>query len=403
MLASDILSESLHSVSSNKARTGLTVLGIVIGISSVIAMVSIGQGAQADIQGRISAMGSNLLMVTPGSQRSFGSTVRQGQGSASTLVMKDYEAISAGVTGIKALAPEVSSRQQMTANGNNTNSSVIGTTPDYLTARNIELESGSFISDKNVKVLAKVAVIGSGVRDDLFGTGVDPLGQKIRLSNLTFTVIGLTKAKGDNTDRQIYAPISTVQQYLAGTDALSEIDISVEDESTIDTIKQQVQVLLLERHKISDSASADFTITSLADIADTISTTTQTFTILLGSIAAISLLVGGIGIMNMMLTTVSERTREIGLRKALGARAGDISIQFLTESSLITIMGGVIGILLGLLMAMGIKQFTGTSTVVSVSSIMLAFFVSAGIGIVFGYYPARLAARLNPIDALRYE
>lgn len=403
MLFSDLISETIHSISSNKARTGLTVLGIVIGISSVIAMVSIGQGAQSDIQGRISAMGSNLLMVSPGAQRSFGSVLRQQSGSANTLTMDDVEAIRDSISNIKAVAPQVSSRQQITIKGNNTSASILGTTSDYPIARNLTLASGSFITEKNVKSLSKVVVLGSTVKEDLFGTDTEAVGEKVRFGNLSFTVIGIIAAKGDNTDQQAYAPISTVQQYLSGSDSVSEIDISVEDEKYMESVHSQVEALLLSRHGIADSASADFSITSLEDIADTISETTQTFTILLGSIAAISLLVGGIGIMNMMLTTVSERTREIGLRKALGARSGDVSLQFLAESALITLLGGIIGIILGWLIAIGVKKFTGTSTTVTLSSVMLAFFVAAGIGLIFGYYPARKAARLNPIDALRYE
>lgn len=402
MLISDLFSETLHSVSSNKARTGLTVLGIVIGISSVIAMVSIGQGAQAQIEGKISAMGSNLLMVSPGSQKSFGSMVRQQQGSASTLTTEDAEAISESISNIKAVAPQTSSRQQITIKGSNTNASILGTTADYMVARNIQLESGAFITDKNVKSMSKVAVLGYTVKEDLFADE-DAVGEKIRIGTLSFTVVGVTTYKGDNTDRQVYAPLTTVQQYLAGGKSLSEIDISVEDEAYMDAVESQVQSLLLSRHGITDSASADFSISSLEDIADTISSTTETFTLLLGSIAAISLIVGGIGIMNMMLTTVSERTREIGLRKALGARAGDISLQFLAESALITLLGGVIGIVLGWLIAFGVEKFTSTTTSVTIQSVMLAFFVSAAIGLVFGYYPARQAARLNPIDALRYE
>lgn len=403
MLATDLFSETIHSVSSNKVRTGLTVLGIVIGISSVIAMVSIGQGAQADIQGRISAMGSNLLIVSPGSQRNFGSVLRQQAGTASTLTMKDEEAITSTVQQIKAVAPVSSARSQITIRGSNTNAQIVGTTADYAQARNIQLASGNFISEQNVRSLNKVAVIGDTVRSDLFGDSTSVVGQKIRIGTLTFSIIGLAKATGNQADRQVFAPIGTVQQYLAGSQSLSEIDISAVSDSAVNAVKRDVQALLLSRHGIADSASADFTITSLQDIADTISSTTRTFTILLGSIAAISLVVGGIGIMNMMLTTVSERTREIGLRKALGAKSGDISLQFLSESSVITLLGGAIGIVLGWLEALGVKQFTGTSTTVTLSSILLAFFVSAGIGLVFGYYPARKASLLNPIDALRYE
>jgi putative ABC transport system permease protein len=402
MLIYDLFEETLHAITSNKVRTSLTVLGIVIGISSVIAMVAIGQGAQNDIQTRIASMGSNLLVVAPGSQRSFGSTVRQGQGSASTLTKQDAEAI-AEIPMIKAIAPEVSTRKQVSTKGSNTNTSILGTTEGYMTARNIEIQLGSFLTDRNIKALSKVAVIGATVRTDLFDENTDPIGQKIRVGNMNFTVIGVTTETGNNSDDQILVPITTAQQFLVGSDTLSRINVSVEDESYMESIYEQINNLLMQRHKIDDPVAADFSITSMADIQEMVAATTQTFTILLGSIAAISLLVGGIGIMNMMLTTVTERTREIGLRKALGAKKTDIAFQFLTESALITLIGGMIGIVLGWLIAYGIRSFTGLSTVVSVSSVLLAFFVAAGIGILFGYYPARRASNLDPIEALRYE
>lgn len=403
MLLTDLLQETVHSTTSNKARSGLTILGIVIGIASVIAMVAIGQGAQQSIQERISSMGSNLLMVSPGAQRSFGSTVRSGQGSAGTLTVKDADEIRDKIASIKAVAPEVSSRKQVTSKGKNTNTSITGTNEAYTTVKNLDIQSGSFFTSTNVKSMSKVAVIGPTVQTDLFDTGTNPVGQKIKIGNLDFTVIGVTQTKGNNEDDKIFIPITTAQHFLSGSESVSIINISVIDESAMGTAQDQITSLLLSRHKISDPISADFSIMNMADLQETISATTQTFTLLLGSIGAISLVVGGIGIMNMMLTTVTERTREIGLRKALGARKKDISMQFLAEALMITVIGGIIGIILGWLIAFAIEKFSSLNLTVSLSSVILAFGVSGLIGIVFGFYPARRAAALNPIDALRYE
>lgn len=403
MLLTDLFQETIHATTSNKARSGLTILGIVIGIASVIAMVAIGQGAQQSIQERISSMGSNLLMVYPGSQRSFGSTIRSGQGSAGTLTVKDADAIRDKISSIKAVSSEVSSRKQVTSKGKNTNTSITGTNEAYTTVKNLDIQSGSFFTSTHVKSMSKVAIIGPTVQTDLFDTNTDPVGQKIKIGNLDFTVIGVTQTKGNNEDDKIFIPITTAQHFLTGSESVSIINISVADESYMTAVQDQVTSLLLSRHKISNPSMADFSIMNMADLQETISATTQTFTLLLGSIAAISLVVGGIGIMNMMLTTVTERTREIGLRKALGARKKDISLQFLAESLTITIIGGIIGIIFGWLIAFIIEKFSSLNLAVSLSSVILAFGVSGLIGIVFGFYPARRAAALNPIDALRYE
>jgi putative ABC transport system permease protein len=407
MKISDLFEEIFLALFANKVRSGLTVLGIVIGIGSVIAMISIGQGAQGSIQSSIQSLGSNLVMVTPGMQRGVGAQVSQGRGSAETLKLADADAIEQEVPLVKAVASELSGRYQVTAKGTNTNTSVDGTTAEYPSVRNVEIDSGSFISDQDVKNLSKVAVLGPTVRDDLFGEGTDPTGQTIRIKQINFKVIGVTKAKGGNgfgsQDDMIYVPISTAQQFLAGSDRVSTIDVQAVDESSMAEMQQQITDLLLQRHNISDPTLADFSTMNQADIIASASSITNTLTLLLGSIAGISLVVGGIGIMNMMLTTVTERTREIGLRKAIGAKKGDVSLQFLTEAIMLTLIGGVIGIFFGWLASLGVHKFGGINTKISLMSVVLAFGVSAAIGIIFGYYPARRAAALHPIEALRYE
>ncbi len=403
----DLLQETYSALSSNKARSGLTILGIVIGISSVIAMVSIGQGASSAIQSSIQSIGSNLILVMPGTQRGPGFQVSAGRGSARSLTQADADAISKTITGAQAVAPEISGRYQITSKGKNTNTSVVGTVSAYPGVRNVEIDEGSFITDQHIASLAKVAVLGPTARDDLFAEGVDPIGQTIRIKNIEFKIIGVTKTKGGSgfgsQDDMIFVPLSSAQRFLVGDTYVTTISVQAPDTASMSALQQQITDLLLERHHISDPQLADFNTLNQADIVATASSVTQTFTILLGAVAGISLLVGGIGIMNMMLTTVTERTREIGLRQAIGAKRSDINLQFLTEAVALTFLGGVIGVILGYAVSTAITALGLIQTTVSLSSILLAFGVSAGIGIVFGYYPARRAASLNPIEALRYE
>jgi putative ABC transport system permease protein len=406
MKTTDLIEEIALGVSSNKVRSGLTMLGIVIGIASVIAMLSVGEGTKAQIESSIQSLGSNLLIVMPGSQRGFGGP-SSGRGSATSLTQDDATAISSSVSGIAALSPDTSRRFQVIAGANNTNTQIIGTTPTYLTTRNVAIDTGTFFSDAEVTSRAKVAVIGPTTRDDLFGTGADPVGSAIRINGMNFNVIGMTVSKGgsgfSNQDDAVYIPITTMQTFLTGSNAVTEIDIAAASADTMTDVQNAVTELLLQRHKIADPTQADFSILNQADIVSAASSITGTFTILLASIAGISLLVGGIGIMNMMLTTVTERTREIGLRQAIGAEKSAIVLQFLGEAILLTVLGGVIGILLGYGISKIITTLASIQTTVAWSSVGLAFGVSAAIGLVFGYYPARRAAKLNPIEALRYE
>ncbi len=402
----DLLQETYSAISMNKARSGLTILGIVIGIGSVIAMISIGQGAAGSIESRIQSMGSNLITVMPGFQKSF-SQVKAGMGSAQTLTIEDAEAIVQGIPNVQAVAPELSRRYQVVARGQNTNTQIIGTVSAYPLVKNVEIGLGSFISDQNVRSMSKVAVLGPTTRDDLFGENTNPLGQTVRINGINFKVIGVTQSKGGtgfgSQDDIIFIPLTTAQKFLAGADYVSTISIQAENAQTMASVQSGITNLLLRLHNIAEPELADFNVLSQQDILTAASSITNTMTILLAAIAGISLIVGGIGIMNMMMTTVTERTREIGLRKAIGAKRLDISLQFLTEAVMLTFLGGAVGIILGSGLAYGISFFTALPTKISLFSIILAFTVSAGIGIAFGYWPAQKAAKLNPIEALRYE
>lgn len=407
MHITDLIEEIYWGLSANKVRSSLTMLGIMIGIASVIAMVAVGQGTKSSIQSSIEAAGSNLIIVIPGSQRGAGVTINQGRGSAQTLTQNDADEIKKQATLAKAVAPELTRRYQVTTKGHNTNTQVIGTVTDYPIVRNVQVENGVFIQDRNVQSADKVAVLGPTTRDDLFGADANPVGQFIRINNIEFKIIGVTLTKGgsgfNNPDDAVYIPLTTAQRYLAGDTYVSTISVSASGESAMTALQSQVTTILLGTHKISNASAADFSVVNQADIVATASSVAGTFTTLLASIAAISLLVGGIGIMNMMLTTVTERTREIGLRQAIGAEQTDISRQFLFEAVTLTVIGGVVGIILGWVATLAITKFTGTLCEITSTSVLLAFGVSGAIGIVFGYYPARRAAQLNPIEALRFE
>jgi len=403
----EIIAEALGTLAVNKLRTTLATLGIVIGIGSVIALVSLGQSSQKAIQSQIQSLGSNLLTVIPGAQNS--GFVRGAAGGATTLTYEDAQAIqtSSQITAVKNVSPEFSRRAQATAGKQNTNTQILGVTPAYAEVRKVSLSQGSFISFRDVQEMSKVAVLGPQAAADLFGSGSNPVGQTVRVSNQSFRIIGVTVSKGgsgfQNQDDLIFVPLTTAQKQLFGSNSLSSVSVEARDENKMVEAQDQVGYLLLSRHKLKDPSLADFTIFSQNDILGAASQITGTFTALLSGIAAISLLVGGIGIMNIMLVTVTERTREIGLKKALGAKKKTIIAQFLIESIILTSVGGFIGMILGIATSLIISRLINMPFALSANSILLAIGVSGGIGILFGWYPARKAANLQPIEALRYE
>lgn len=382
-------------------------MGIVIGIGSVIALISLGEATQQSIQSRIQSLGANLLTVQPGAINQGG--VRGAAGGRTTLTLEDANATisSLQLTAIKKVSPEFSRRTQITTGSNNTNTQVIGVFPSYADVHEVTVSSGQFISKNDVANMAKVAVVGPQVASDLFGDGSNPISQSIRIGTQTLLITGVTVSKGGtgfaNQDDVVYVPLSVAQKQLFGVNYLTSIALEANSPEVMVEAQNEIGYFLLSRHKMKDPAQADFSIVSQQDILNTISSTTQTFTALLSGIAAISLLVGGIGIMNIMLVTVTERTREIGLRKALGAKKKVIIAQFLTESIILTFSGGIIGVAIGVITSYGISVATNSPFVISPLAILFAFVVSVGIGILFGWYPARRAATLQPIEALRYE
>lgn len=399
--------ESLGTLTVNKMRTGLAILGIVIGIGSVIALVSLGQASQQAITSQIQSLGANLLTVIPSAQRN--GAVRGASGGGTTLTNEDASAIftSPQITTIKNVSPEYSRRTQLTTGENNTNTQVIGIVPAYAEVHKVNMSAGVFIRQMEVDTLAKVAVLGPQVVTDLFGEGQTPIGENIRINGQNFIIIGITVSKGgtgfQNQDDIVYVPLTTAQKIIFGSDYLSSIALEAKSSDVMTSAQNEVGYFLLARHNLKDPAQADFSIFSQQDILNTVSSTTGTFTALLSGIAAISLLVGGIGIMNIMLITVTERTREIGLRKALGANKKDIISQFLIEAVILTITGGIIGMFLGIIASYVISKLISMPFVLSLQSIILAISVSGVIGIIFGWYPARRASLLQPIEALRYE
>ncbi|HEX6976771.1 MAG TPA: ABC transporter permease [Patescibacteria group bacterium] len=403
----ELISEAVSTLTHNKLRTGLATLGIVIGIGSVIALVSLGQSSQAAVTSQIQSLGSNLLTVIPGAISS--GFVRGAAGGATTLTYSDALGIltAPDITTVKNVSPEVSRRTQVTTSKANTNTQVIGATPAYSEVRKMEISQGSFITSRDVASMTKVAVLGPTVVTNLFGDGANPIGEPVRINGQSFRIIGITASKGgsgfQNQDDIVYVPLTTAQKQLFGVDYVTSISVEAKSEDVMTQAQDEVGYYLLNKHKLSDPALADFTIFSQNDILGAASAITGTFTALLSGIAAISLLVGGIGIMNIMLVTVTERTREIGLRKALGAKKKSIITQFLVESIILTVAGGVIGMIIGIAASYLISNLINLPFTLSLQSILVAIIVSGGIGILFGWYPARRAANLQPIEALRYE
>lgn len=392
------------SLIANKLRSVLTMLGIIIGVAAVIALVSIGNGVKQDIQNSISSLGSNLLMVMPGAPRTPG--VRPSAGSMKSLKVSDYEAISK-LDGVKAASPMTTGSYVVIYQNKNWTTSVSGVSSNYMDVNNWTMKSGRFFSDKNVQNRERVAIIGQTVVKNLFGDE-NPVGAEIRVKNIPFRIIGVLNSKGSGSmgadqDDIVLIPYTTAMERVDGVDYLRMIYVVGKDESGIDRLQSDIENLLRVRHSIKDTNLDDFNIQNMNSIMETMEETTGTLTLFLGAVAAISLVVGGIGIMNIMLVSVTERTREIGVRKALGATYSVIVTQFLIEAVVISLMGGIIGIVLGIGASKLIGIASGMSTVISIPTIVMSFAFSMAIGLIFGIYPARKAAKLNPIDALHYE
>ena len=404
---SEIFATSLEALILNKTRTALSVLGIVVGIASVIALMTLGQGSQKAISDQIESLGSNMLTVMPGAQVT--GSVRSQMGSVTTLTYEDAKAIakSPQITAVEAVSAELIRTAQVVAGRANTNTMITGVMPSYAQIRKIEMGRGVFISKRDLDGQTKVAVLGPQVVNDLFGEGSDPVGENIRISKVNLRVVGVTKSKGGggflNQDDVVFIPLTTAQKRVFGQDHVNTISIAAKNEELMEQARTEVGYLLLSLHKLSEPEQADFSVISQEDVMGAMTEVTSTFTALLSGIAAISLLVGGIGIMNIMLVTVIERTREIGLRKALGAKKKDIVAQFLVESVILTGAGGLLGIILGTLVSIVLVKTINIPWAFSFNSYLLASGVSAIIGIVFGFYPAYKASNLSPIEALRYE
>ncbi|CDD19357.1 MAG: FtsX-like permease family protein [Prevotella sp.] len=403
---------AIRAIAANKMRSFLTALGIIIGIASVITMLAIGQGSKASIKANIAEMGSNMIMIHPGADMRGG--VRQDASSMETLKQTDYQAIKDECNYISAISPTVSSNGQWINGNNNTQSSIYGVNQDYLTIRQLKIADGEMFTDTDIKAAAKVCILGQTVVDYLFPDGSDPIGRVVRFNSIPFRVIGVLQKKGYNSmgmdqDDLVLAPYTTVMKRILAQTYLSEIVCSAITEEASEPAQDQISQILRRTHKLKDATETtegdedDFNIRSQEEISSMMNSTMSTITILLGSVAGISLIVGGIGIMNIMYVSVTERTREIGLRMSVGARGVDILNQFLIEAILLSVTGGIIGVILGVSISVSLQQFLHVATQIEPWSIIMSFAVCTFTGVFFGWYPAKKAARLDPIEAIRYE
>jgi putative ABC transport system permease protein len=402
----NLLKVAIRALVRNKMRAFLTMLGIIIGVASVIALLAIGEGSKQSINDSMASMGTNMIMIMPAEQERGG--VSMGSANNKSLTMSDVDALKNEATLLDAISPTVSSSGQIIYGNKNTQTSVTGVTEEYLSVRKLTIEKGRIFTTTEVRSMAKVCLLGQTVIDNLFGAGADPIGLSIRIKNIPFLIIGTIADKGESgmgqdQDNIIIAPYTTVQRRLSAIDYINGIYASSITEEMGPEAKVQVEEILRRQHKIKEGDDDDFRVMSQSELLATVSTITDILTYLLTAIAAISLLVGGIGIMNIMYVSVTERTREIGLRMSIGGRSQDILMQFLIESAMLSVVGGAIGIVFGFLIAKGVGSLINIDAVVQTGAVILAFTVCFVIGVFFGWYPARKAANLNPIDALRYE
>ncbi len=400
----NLLKVAYKSIIKNRMRSFLTMLGIIIGVGAVVALVAIGQGTSAEVESQVSALGSNLIMVRPSSSRMGG--VSRGAGSANFLTLKDVEKIRSESEYIAEVSAFVRASGQVIGAGKNWSSQTNGVDPNYLAIKDWKVESGTFFTERDNRSRAKVAVLGKTVANELFEDS-DPIGQSIRIRNIPFKVIGILESKGSSMmgdqDDVILVPTKTALYRMTDGKNINDIMVSAKSNEVMDEAQAEVEAIMRKSHKLKDEDENDFRIRSQTEIIERVSSVTGTLTVLLGAIAAVSLLVGGIGIMNIMLVSVTERTKEIGIRLAIGARGKDVLIQFLIEAVLLSLVGGVIGIIFGILLANAASYFMNMSIVLNPFISLMAFSFSGAVGVFFGFYPARKAASMDPIEALRYE